>query len=519
MFARHELPPANDIQKLYNQLCDLVNEIIGLIITKPSWAIQVVAYISAVIYFAVTTYQDLVENGESTEYAVARGAGAALKNVLVPTIFFPVSRMALTRIASIPVIDKFFISSEDRVDSHKLIGAGISIAAGLHTVAHLKNNPSILLTQPGMTGLMMLGSIAIPISGMYLFSQYIRIGNMSYGLKVLGTHRIGASIFLAAYACHTTDRRLMLPAVVSVGGHLADYFIQNIFYTYRSQVSSVNLLSDGDMLSLKLKTPNGFQFMPGQYARLTVPPIDTLFEYPHPLTIVNNQHDELEFIIKKAGPWTTRLFNWVEYASKNNIPTPVTISGPFGNSLTSCDMNKPLTFIATGIGITPLIAYLYYLHVTHAQSPEINMHISHRSLAGFMPLLAPLADVVNDGKIQSAHFYLTGNQEAEKNSHVRLNEIVAAYPALRFFAAERKSERNAGNHDAMPDKHVIDSTWERSGMGLFSGIEVHFKRPNLRDIIAGKRHTIAVCGNPALTREVKKISSECEIRCYKEAFN
>jgi NAD(P)H-flavin reductase len=188
-----------------------------------------------------------------------------------------------------------------------------------------------------------------------------------------------------------------------------------------------------------------------------------LFEYPHPLTIVNNANNELEFIIKKAGPWTNRLFDWVQYANKNSIPTPITVSGPFGNSLTSCDKRKPLTFIATGIGITPLIAYLYYLHVTHAESPDINMHISHRTLAGFLPLLAPLADVVNENKIQSVHFYLTGTKESQENINSALNDIITRYPSLSFFSVDRKDTRDV----------VIKSSRDETPARLFAGVNVH----------------------------------------------
>jgi len=128
----------------------------------------------------------------------------------------------------------------------------------------------------------------------------------------------------------------------------------------RYEVIAVNP-ENKDVTTLELGTgdQNGFPFLPGQFVFIT-PTSEDISNEAHPFTISSSptRMDRLTFTIKDSGDWTSQ----VQHIRPGDR---VSLDGPFG--LFSHLINppqQPLVMIAGGIGITPMLSMLRYLHAT-----------------------------------------------------------------------------------------------------------------------------------------------------------
>ena len=105
---------------------------------------------------------------------------------------------------------------------------------------------------------------------------------------------------------------------------------------------------------MKLTEPF-FSFKPGQYVMISFPETP---EEKRAFSIADydKEKKDILLVIKKNGSFTQKLFS-AKIGQKFNV------YGPYGR-FTLTDEQKPLVFIAGGIGITPLYCVLNHVHAS-----------------------------------------------------------------------------------------------------------------------------------------------------------
>jgi benzoate/toluate 1,2-dioxygenase reductase component len=108
-----------------------------------------------------------------------------------------------------------------------------------------------------------------------------------------------------------------------------------------------------------VKIDTDLAYLPGQYVLLSFPGS----EKKRPFSIVDYLPEarEIFFIIKKAGEFTSRLFD-------SKPGDKVMIAGPYGK-FTLPDRDLPLVFVAGGVGITPIYSMILYAKREGRKSP------------------------------------------------------------------------------------------------------------------------------------------------------
>lgn len=108
-----------------------------------------------------------------------------------------------------------------------------------------------------------------------------------------------------------------------------------------------------DTLAIYFSTPAGFTFKSGQSVLLKIPvPSESgTMEDSHRFTIASAPQDRELMIV-------TRLRNTPYKQALKDLPleTKVSINGPSGNLVLNEDADRPLVFLAGGIGITPFLS-------------------------------------------------------------------------------------------------------------------------------------------------------------------
>jgi predicted ferric reductase len=120
--------------------------------------------------------------------------------------------------------------------------------------------------------------------------------------------------------------------------------------------------------SLHLKPRQGslFHYKPGQFAIISAHNQQITPE-PHPFTIASNPNnpEEIEFVIKASGDYTSQL-------DKIAVDNEVRVDAPFGVfSYLNHPEEKELVFVAGGIGITPFLSMLRWMSVNDPQRKVI----------------------------------------------------------------------------------------------------------------------------------------------------
>jgi len=483
------------------QISESIYSAFGFIKTNKPWVLQATACVAVVAYEAYNTYENLVEQGSDFQYAIARSCGASLKLLTLST-FFPLSRVLYTRIQNSRVGSYFGL--DQRIVDHKIFATGILLFASTHTIAHYFYNPANFGKQPGITGIIMLSSFALPISGIFLLKKYAKPCTVkSYGSTIMRTHQSGAACFLLAYLFHTADLRLLKYAAISWSPLVIDRIIEKLFYRHPSFIKKAVIIPNTDFISLHINKPKHFrEYHPGQFALLSFSEIDNVLEKPHPFTIVNVNANEIEFLIKQIGPWTQKLYHWIgSLDEQNHSSYSVTMTGPLGKNIL-CDYSykNPIAFIGTGIGMTPALAALNEMTKRNVKA-QLEFHISQKSLAEFIPCINVLSKIPpeNSYSLKSVNFYIT-------SKHINKDDI-----EQKFRNLESKSNLHF-------DFSKMNIGLNKTGMFSKSvNVNVHFSRPDLENIIKGVK-TVNICGNPEVSKTVVDLARKLGKRCYSESF-
>lgn len=439
----------------------------------------------------LNTYQSLVRDGATVEYAAARSCGAALK-LFMASILIPLSRVSYTKLQNSDFGK--YLGLNHRVMDHKLLATGITTLSVMHAVSHYYHDSSNYTKLPGVTGVTMLASMVVPIGGAYLLKNHTKkLTSASYEVSVMNPHRLGAAAFLVAYAMHTPDWRLMKYAFASCVPLIIDRFVEKTSYRYHTIIHDAEKIPNTDYMRLKLLRPEQFtRFIPGQYALLSVPSLEGLFEFSHPFTLVNDNGRELEFVIKNTGPWTNKLYNWI--GNGGNDVLAATVTGPFGGALFDAQTVQGLTMIGTGIGMTPTLAVLNAIASGIIEVNNLKIHVSARNSSELAPVVHALSSAIESQPeaIIEANVYVTGS---ERNALRNLNAS-----NLTFFS---------------PSEPRRETRRMTSSSHLF--VPIHHHRPDLPEII-GQSSAVSVCGNTLLVNMADKITQRMGIRCHLESF-
>ena len=147
--------------------------------------------------------------------------------------------------------------------------------------------------------------------------------------------------------------------------------------TDSQQIVDAQLIGN-EIVRICFRRPQGFTFTPGQFIYIRCPEISR-FEW-HPFTLTSCPREaELSVLVRKAGDWTTALYDLVKnrLEKDSNLDSlwsissqrcdgqtmdddvfdmSVSIDGPFGSSAQDYAAHRVLVLIGSGIGIAPFLS-------------------------------------------------------------------------------------------------------------------------------------------------------------------
>lgn len=511
----------------------LYYRVVGKIKNNKSWTLQAVAYLTTLGYVVGSSYNAIVEEQENVSVAIAKSTGAAIKFVLMPTIIAPVCRVLTSSLQGTNLAR--YIGINQKILSHKCIANLTVVAATIHSISHYIANADNYHKQTGITGIVMLSALAIPLGGMFLVRKIESVRNTcSYGMQIIRPHQLGATLFLICYGFHTEDLRLMIYAGGIFSGYALDKIIAFIKYKHVAHTHNIVMLENTDFISLKIERPPHFKItVPGDYALLSLPKINKVLEVSHPFTIVNDDNKTLEFLIKKNGIWTNKLWQLLT-ESKDLPPMRWSISGPYSSKLGNFYRKSHLTIIGMGIGITPYLSYMNWLLCKNSITPVLNIYISQRKIAEiiiFINLLKKIS-IQNFQIIKSVNFYLTKPEADIKTKIKDLSaDSVVDFKIVDSENIELKLIKEAEETKIEPALSVIahnsfslfntekrKSSQHENVHKLFS-INLHLnKRMNVDHVVAQADDEISICGNAEFSAIATQYAYKYHKKISRESF-
>lgn len=317
---------------------------------------------------------------------------------------------------------------------HKTNGVAIAFFALLH--------PLLVFAPEELSALPLEAAYWPEIAGAGLLTGLFYMTAAALFKKRLGlpfhlwmrAHQIGGSLVLATLFAHllftseTFERGLpRLMGLASAALCLLLVIRRHAPFLHRRshwRVSGVTPAGErATRLHLEPKGDADFLYLPGQFAFLSFPSSVVSAE-PHPFTIASSptRADALEFIIGKNGDWT----RGVDCIRPGD---PAVIDGPYGNFCHLLRSDKaPLLFIAGGIGITPMLSMLRFLHDTgdHRKVTLIWSNRSHSSLF----CAEELVRIKLSHPRLSVHLLFTGKPDRERLTKETLKKFIGPLPQV-----------------------------------------------------------------------------------------
>uniref|UniRef100_A0A1D1ZD15 Ferric reduction oxidase 8, mitochondrial n=1 Tax=Anthurium amnicola TaxID=1678845 RepID=A0A1D1ZD15_9ARAE len=113
-------------------------------------------------------------------------------------------------------------------------------------------------------------------------------------------------------------------------------------------------------LTLSIK---GMKYTPTSLVFINVPSISKFQWHPFSITSSSNMdNDEVSFIVKCQGQWTSALYNKIKSMQNSDVTSikcfPIAVEGPYGPTTTPYQRYDCLLLIAGGSGITPFLSIL-----------------------------------------------------------------------------------------------------------------------------------------------------------------
>ena len=462
--------------------------IVNFIRYNTSWSIQAMVFISVSAYILFTNLNYHLKAGACIWYAIARAFGATIKMPIMPSIIIPTSRVIFTSLRNSLVGQ--YLGLDRRLVDHKLFAYGAAVFGSIHMIAHGFYRPHDFFNRPNWTGFVMIGSIALPLAGVFVARRYSKfIQKYSYSTQIIRPHQVGAAVFMTAYAMHTADLRLVYYAIAMYGVYLVDRTLEFFLYTHYTRIDCAKRVPNTDYIMLTVVKPATFgKTQPGQYAMLSFPEIDAQLECLHPFTICDDDGTHLTFLIKIFGKWTESLADRIKNKQDcHNLR--IIVIGPYGSTLNNFYDQSNLALIGTGIGVTMPMAFVNHTVRNRIKTSDITVHICQRTVNDFVPVITTLQNMTSDNNFV-IHFYLTGQKcssLAEFSNLDELNRIIFVSENDSFIVSRKRS--------------VV--------------LRVYMGRPKFEDIVESS-NVIGICGTDEINSQVSSICRSKGKKCYKE---
>jgi predicted ferric reductase len=237
---------------------------------------------------------------------------------------------------------------------HRIVGYTtvflVAIHAAFYTVHFARNGKlqSLLKVED-------LAGIGAGISMLTLLMGYFR--NRHYEV-FYASHIAGFVFALLLTGLHRPDWAKKLPIVMSLIGYLwaIDRLIRASRLTYNLINNQVTMYPlPGGASRLFLRKPSLKFARPGSHCFLWIPQI-SIYQ-THPFTIVSNDHDGLELVMKRCDGFTKRVY---DLALQNpGRVARVSIDGPYG-SLPDTTVYDKLILVAGGSGGAFTFGFMNY---------------------------------------------------------------------------------------------------------------------------------------------------------------
>jgi len=290
---------------------------------------------------------------------------------------------------------------------------------------------------------------------------------------------------------------------------LLDWFLRKVVMAMHRfpRKAYIRKMPSGDVVELRMER---FDFRAGQYIRIAIPELGTLFF--HPFTISSAPHDpEVVIHIKAMGDWTRRI---LELTSRRKA-VEVLVEGPYGGISMDLDNDKryPIVLcVAGGIGITPCRSIAHQLLDDKKRGRrlgKLQVVWSVRDLAIVRDL--PIAPVTSDTSKPTNIVTVAGN-----SSYATV--LVDSYIDEEQASSSSGSASSTGSGSILQTDIFLTEGGDEVGgadqINLQFPCSIHYGRPNISKILSDlameaqlqgvARIAVVSCGPKGLVDQVKK---------------
>jgi propane monooxygenase reductase subunit len=132
--------------------------------------------------------------------------------------------------------------------------------------------------------------------------------------------------------------------------------------TFSTRITAIEPVTR-DIVSLRLKSEQAFEFKPGQYADIAIPGTDDHRSFS--MATTQSTPNEIEFLIKKypGGRFSALLDGELEVGHELGL------TGPYGSSTLKDGHVLPVVCVAGGAGMAPILSILRHLRETGSSRP------------------------------------------------------------------------------------------------------------------------------------------------------
>ncbi|RDX64729.1 Respiratory burst oxidase-like protein C, partial [Mucuna pruriens] len=337
----------------------------------------------------------------------------------------------------------------------------------------------------------------------------------------------------------TTWMYLAIPIII--------YVLERLTRALRSSIKPVKILKvavyPGNVLALHMSKPQGFRYRSGQYMFLNCAAVSP-FEW-HPFSITSAPGDDyLSVHIRTLGDWTRSLrvkfseccqppnngksgLLRAEYLQGDGSPSglpKVLIDGPYGAPAQDYKQYEVVLLVGLGIGATPMISILKDIVNNMKAMEEEEEELEEGSkieegASGFGGKSPNKKNGSSKFRTRRAYFYWVTREQGSFDWFKGVMNEVAEEDHRGVIELHNycTSVYEEGDARSALITMLQSLNHAKNGVDIVSGTRVksHFAKPNWRSVykriaVSHQRARVGVfyCGPPALTKELRQLSSD-----------
>ncbi|MCO5561779.1 hypothetical protein L7F22_015403 [Adiantum nelumboides] len=501
-------------------------------------------------------------------------------------ILLPVCRNTLTWLRSSTKLGSI-IPFDDNLNFHKIIAVAIALGVTLHAGLHLTCDfpriacasdekfeliathfdgvrPSygfFLKRAEGVTGITMvvLMVIAFTLATRRFRRSLVKLPKLLQRMAGFNAFWFSHHLFFIVYVCllvhgvclflahewyqKTTWMYLSIPLVIYAGERLLRMFR----YGHKGVEIQKVAVYPGNVLTLHMSKPRGFEYKSGQYIFLNCPTVST-FQW-HPFSITSAPADDYVSVhIRTLGDWTQdlkRVFSEVceppmsdksgllrkdcELGKHERTMPRIFIDGPYGAPAQDYKKYDVMVLVGLGIGATPFISILKdMLHnlklAGREQKHKSHIHQMYFLKATFLKM-SSWSGTKKTGCNRAYFYWVTREQGSFDWFKGIMNEVADSdQKAVIEMHNYLTSVYEEGDARSALITMLQALNQAKNGVDIVSGTRVrtHLGRPNWRKVFSkmatnhkGQRIAgVFYCGAPVLANELRSLANE-----YNEKYN